>query len=76
MTRRKTSSGSDSIMQISENPVTPDSSIYKGKKTNGEESFIEMMPPRKKIGITDGKFRMPSDELMLSDETADMFEDL
>lgn len=68
--------GPDSIMQVSENPVTPDSSICKGRKTLDEERFTEMMPPKKKIGVADGRFRMPSDELLLSDETADMFEDL
>ena len=45
-------------------------------RVHSAQTGENLKPPKKKIGIADGKFRMPSDELLLSDETADMFEDL
>ena len=33
-------------------------------------------PPKKRIGIADGKFIMPPDELLFDDEVSEMFEDI
>ena len=35
-----------------------------------------MKPPKKTIGIANGKFRMPPDELLFDDEISGMFEDI
>lgn len=35
-----------------------------------------LKPPKKKLGIADGKYRMPPDELFFDDEIAELFEDL
>ena len=35
-----------------------------------------MAPPKKIIGIADGKYRIPPDELFFDDEISDMFDDL
>ena len=35
-----------------------------------------MKPPRKTLGIADGKFRMPPDELLFDDEISEMFEEV
>lgn len=38
-----------------------------------EDKYLK--PPKKKIGIADGKFRMPPDELLFDNEIAEMFEE-
>ena len=35
-----------------------------------------LKPPKKRIGIADGKYKMPPDELFFNDEISEMFEDL
>lgn len=37
---------------------------------------FRLVPPQKTIGIADGKYRMPPDELFFDDEISGMFEDI
>ena len=46
----------------------------KRSRTPVDDLYIK--PPKKTIGIADGKFKMPPDELFFDDEISDMFEDL
>lgn len=49
-----------------------------GSRPAGRVIQIEdyLKPPKKTIGIANGKFRMPPDELLFDDEISGMFEDL
>lgn len=46
------------------------------RDTHSGPANAYIKPPKKKLGIADGKYRMPSDELLFSDEIPEMFEDL
>ncbi len=46
------------------------------KRRSTQPDSTYMKPPRKTIGIADGKYRMPPDELLFDDEISEMFEDL
>ena len=43
-------------------------------KRHGIEDY--MKPSKKKIGIADGKYRMPPDELLFDDEITEMFDEI
>ena len=43
-------------------------------KRHGIEDY--MKPSKKKIGIADGKYRMPPEELLFDDEITEMFEEI
>ena len=46
----------------------------KRAKRHGIEDY--MKPSKKKIGIADGKYRMPPDELLFDDEITEMFDEI
>lgn len=52
--------------------------VYHGSSAGQRGSQIDdlyLKPPKKTIGIADGKYRMPPDELFFDDEISEMFED-
>ena len=46
----------------------------KSDKTHADNQYLK--PPKAIIGIADGKYKMPPDELFFDDEISDMFEDI
>ena len=47
----------------------------KGKKANPKYADYHI-PQKKKIGIANGKFKMPPDEMFFDDEITEMFDDI
>ena len=45
------------------------------KRARSQIDDLYLKPPKKTIGIADGKYRMPPDELFFDDEISEMFED-
>lgn len=53
--------------------------VYRGhtvKPTGTKSSDLRLKPPKKIIGIADGKYDMPPDEILFDDEISEMFENI
>lgn len=70
------SGSEDGVMHVKEPYSAFDGAYraYSEKRVSAKPAVREPGPPRKVIGIADGKFKMPPEEMFFDDEIIDMFE--
>lgn len=68
----------ENVSNVSETSLAHDYSYYSIKdKRNAPSKYDHLLkPPKKIIGIANGKYKIPPDELFFDDEIAEMFEDI
>ena len=56
--------------------INSSSDLRKRKKKNGEKKPLPIKKRKIKLGMFEGKFKMPPDELLYGDDLSDLFDDV